>query len=45
MRENIPDRLEKKVNDMIAKGWKPQGGIAVLYIGLTPVYFQAMIKK
>ena len=49
--ESIDD-IVTKVNDMIAEGWKPQGGISVTShifssLGDTPtvIYTQAMIKE
>jgi len=38
--------LENEVNNLIKNGWKPQGGVAILYDsenGRTE-YYQAMVK-
>lgn len=38
--------LNQTVNDLINKGWEPQGGICTLPHGLGAVwYVQAMIKR
>jgi hypothetical protein len=40
------DKLEKKVNEAIADGWEPMGGVAsVLAMPGTPIYMQALIKR
>jgi hypothetical protein len=37
--------LAMQVNDHTSKGWKPQGGIAVVKDGCETRYYQAMIKE
>ena len=37
--------LAMQVNDHTAKGWKPQGGIAVVHDGYKSKYYQAVIKE
>jgi Domain of unknown function (DUF1737) len=37
--------LLKEVVEWIARGWKPQGGIAVLTYGGPTRFFQAMIRN
>ena len=37
-------QLSMQVNDHIAKGYKPQGGIAVVSDGCRRKYYQAMTK-
>lgn len=40
------DKLEKRVNEAIAEGWEPMGGLAtVLAMPGTPIYMQALVKK
>lgn len=46
------DILEKEVNDLIAQGWKPQGGISLAYkhehapnLVSHLLYCQAMVKE
>jgi hypothetical protein len=36
------DKLETQVNDLIAKGWQPQGGVSLSSTG--DWYCQAMVK-
>lgn len=36
--------LQRKVNEYIEKGYKPQGGIFVRDIGMSAYYLQGMIK-
>lgn len=43
--ENVLVSLAMQVNDHTAKGWKPQGGIAVVNDGCETRYYQAMIKE
>jgi hypothetical protein len=46
------DDLERTVNDLIAEGWQPQGGIAVVQYerglgdapGLLFEFYQAMVR-
>ena len=45
---NTLEKLEKEVNNLIAQGWKPLGGVSVVkpYATLTDYEaFQAMIKE
>lgn len=37
--------LVKKVNDLLKKGWKLQGGVATTLVGPRIVLAQALIKK
>jgi len=34
-----------EVNELIKKGWKPQGGINVFYTAVGWIFHQAMIKE
>jgi hypothetical protein len=43
--EKVLVSLAMQVNDHTAKGWKPQGGIAVVKDGCETRYYQAMIKE
>ncbi|WP_338953396.1 DUF1737 domain-containing protein [Lactococcus petauri] len=36
-------KLAEKVNELIAKGWKPQGGVTAYSHGMSTYYCQAMI--
>ena len=44
LEEEEPSLLIEKVNEMIGKGWKLQGGVAVAGIE-DWWYFQAMVKE
>lgn len=38
--------LETEVNDLLSKGWKPQGGLSSMNYGATGFeYCQAMIRE
>lgn len=37
--------LEEKVNELIARGWKPQGGVSTVHYSYVVHYFQAMVKE
>ena len=39
-----PVVLVEKINKMLAKGWKPLGGLAIRYDGIETSFYQAMIK-
>lgn len=39
-----PVVLAEKINKMLAKGWKPLGGLAIRYDGIETSFYQAMIK-
>jgi hypothetical protein len=40
------DKLEKKVNEAIAEGWEPMGGLATVQaMPGTPIYMQAIVKR
>jgi hypothetical protein len=43
--EHKMDSLIEKVNQLIQKGWEPQGGIATRIAGLQVSLFQAMIRE
>jgi len=36
--------FEKRVNDLIKQGWKPQGGIFIVIDNNGWIYYQAMVK-
>ena len=37
--------IEREVNDLIIRGWKPQGGLSAIFTHRGATYFQAMIKE
>ncbi|WP_339014253.1 DUF1737 domain-containing protein [Lactococcus garvieae] len=43
LKSEYPFELEKKVNELIIKGWKPQGGVTAYSHGMSTYYCQAMI--
>lgn len=43
---NDPDELTDKVNLAIEAGWKPQGGVSIMSLGMgMRQYAQAVIKE
>jgi hypothetical protein len=38
-------KLEIEVNELIAQGWRPQGGVAVDSMGMGESFLQAMVKE
>ena len=40
-----PSELATDVNNAIANGWKPQGGVCIQDIGASWKYYQAMVKE
>ena len=40
-----PNDITKAVNDRIAEGWRPQGGIAYQRVGDTNFYCQALVRE
>jgi hypothetical protein len=37
--------LATEVNDLIELGWRPRGGVSLVYSGFTETWAQAMVKK
>jgi hypothetical protein len=38
-------KLQIEVNELIAQGWRPQGGVAVDSMGMCESFLQAMVKE
>ena len=47
--EQVVDKLEKSVNEMMAQGWEPWGDLNVVAPvfdeAVLPLYSQAMVKR
>jgi hypothetical protein len=42
--EYSKEKLVAKVNEMIASGWRPLGGISIAQVAVRVCYLQAMTK-
>jgi hypothetical protein len=38
------DTLVKEVNNLLARGWQPIGGLTLKQIASETIYFQSMVK-
>jgi hypothetical protein len=43
--DNAAEELMRDVNDHIARGWEPAGGIAIGVAGTAPYLLQAVIRR
>ncbi len=39
------NELEREINEMLRKGWKPQGGLVVVDAPDSWIYWQAVIRE
>lgn len=45
VKENAVGQFTDEVNRLIKEGWRPQGGITVLWSEAYTYYYQAMIRN
>ena len=43
--DKAADELSREVNEHIAHGWEPLGGVAIGGAGTAPYLFQALLKR
>lgn len=43
--EQAADELAKEVNDHIARGWEPAGGVTMGLAGAAPFLMQAVVRR
>jgi cobyrinic acid a,c-diamide synthase len=44
VKENAVGQFTDEVNRLLKEGWKPQGGVAVIWDEAYTYYYQAMIR-
>lgn len=43
--DTAAEELAKEVNDYVARGWEPAGGVAMGVAGSTPYLLQAVMRR